>query len=54
MQVKGSKWKRYIGEDVGKAHGASMPTTLQEPPLFSNPEALQTLSFWAFYRNLIR
>lgn len=47
-----TRWKRCTRQGMGKGHGASMPS--RRAPLsphchvFTNPEALQTLSFWGF------
>ena len=47
-----ARWKRWVGQGVGKGGGAFM-LYLGEPlppnlPMFTNLEALQTLSFWVF------
>ena len=50
-----ARWKKYIGQSMGKGHWASMPSL--STPVFPNlhvftpPEALQILSFW-FFRGL--
>ena len=47
------RWKRCIGQGMGKGHRASMPSSLGLPlfpnlHVFTHPEALQTPSFWIF------
>ena len=41
-----TSWKRYLGWGMGNRHGAPMPFLHLQ--VFTNLEALQTLSFWVF------
>ena len=41
-----ARWKRYLGRGMGNRHGAPMPSLHLQ--VFTNLEALQTLSFWIF------
>ena len=47
-----ARWKRGTGQGMGRGQGTSTPSSAMplSPNLhvFTNPEALQTLSFWGF------
>lgn len=52
-----ARWKRYIGQHIGKKQGASRPSTgmllFWNLLMFTNPEALQSLLLKGFYGGFI-
>ena len=43
-----ARWKRCIGQDTGKGMLSQSMLLFQNLHMFTNAEALQTLSFWGF------